>query len=205
MGERVAHLVSGGMLDYIKFDDGFALAKLEVTESLGDGPLGELRLRARYGITVVGFRAPGADFTYADRDTVIAPGSLIAVAGRIEDVDRFAQGLDHLSDRTALLVAGRQLSAAVACRLEGRQERGAHLVVLHLADGGDRRAGRRHDGLAQRLRRLAGVAQHDGAADGGLHDQVVRHRPREPQQDARRRSSPRPGRRSRPGRCRRAR
>jgi len=95
MGERVAHLVSGGMLDYIKFDDGFALAKLEIAQSLGDGTLGELGLRARYGITVVGFRAPGADFTYADRDTVITPGSLIAVAGRIEDVDRFAQGLDH--------------------------------------------------------------------------------------------------------------
>jgi trk system potassium uptake protein TrkA len=95
MGERVAHLVSGGMLDYIKFDDGFALAKLEIAQSLGDGPLGELGLRARYGVTVVGFRAPGADFTYADRDTVITPGSLIAVAGRIEDVDRFARGLDH--------------------------------------------------------------------------------------------------------------
>ncbi len=95
MGERVAHLVSGGMLDYIKFDDGFALAKLEVTQSLGDGPLGDLGLRARYGITVVGVRAPGGAFTYADRETVIEPGSLIAVAGRIEDVDRFAQGLAH--------------------------------------------------------------------------------------------------------------
>lgn len=95
MGERVAHLVSGSMLDYIKFDDGFALAKLEVTEPLGEGSLGELGLRARFGVTVVGIRAPGADFTYADRDTVIAAGSLIAVAGRIEDVDRFAQGLDH--------------------------------------------------------------------------------------------------------------
>jgi trk system potassium uptake protein TrkA len=95
MGERVAHLVSGGMLDYIKFDDGFALAKLEVTQSLGDSPLGDLGLRARYGITVVGVRAPGGAFTYADRETVIEPGSLIAVAGRIEDVDRFAQGLAH--------------------------------------------------------------------------------------------------------------
>lgn len=95
MGERVAHLVSGGMLDYIQFDDGFALAKLELTKSLGDGPLGQLGLRARHGITVVGFRAPGGVFTYADRDTVIMPGSLIAVAGRIDDVDRFAQGLDH--------------------------------------------------------------------------------------------------------------
>jgi trk system potassium uptake protein TrkA len=91
MGERVAHLVSGAMLDYIKFDDGFALAKLEVRESLGDGPLGELGLRARYGVTVVGVRAPGTAFTYADRDTVVVPGSVIAAAGRIEDVDRFAQ------------------------------------------------------------------------------------------------------------------
>lgn len=95
MGERVAHLVSGGMLDYFQFDDGFALAKLEVTEPLGDGPLGELRLRARFGITVVGLREPGGTFTYADRETVIVPGSLIAVAGRIDDVDRFAQNLDH--------------------------------------------------------------------------------------------------------------
>lgn len=95
MGERVAHLVSGAMLDYIQFDDGFALAKLEVTESLGDGALGELRLRARYGITVVGVRAPGESFTYADRDTVISPGSVIAAAGRIEDVDRFAQEISN--------------------------------------------------------------------------------------------------------------
>jgi trk system potassium uptake protein TrkA len=95
MGERVAHLVSGSMLDYIKFDDTFALAKLEVTEPLGQGSLGDLGLRARYGVTVVGIRSPGADFTYADRDTVITPGSLIAVAGRLEDVDRFAQGLAH--------------------------------------------------------------------------------------------------------------
>jgi trk system potassium uptake protein TrkA len=93
MGERVAHLVSGAMLDYIKFDDGFALAKLEVSEPLGDGPLGELRLRARYGITVVGFRPPDGTFTYADRETVIGAGSLIAIAGRIDDVDKFAQEL----------------------------------------------------------------------------------------------------------------
>jgi trk/ktr system potassium uptake protein len=97
MGERVAHLVSGAMLDYIQFDDGFALAKLEMNESLGDGALGDLQLRKRYGVTVVGIRAPGRAFTYADRDTVLEPGSLIAVAGRIEDVDRFAQEITNLT------------------------------------------------------------------------------------------------------------
>lgn len=97
MGERVAHLVSGAMLDYIQFDDGFALAKLEMKESLGTGALGDLQLRKRYGITVVGVRAPEGTFTYADRDTVLEPGSLIAVAGRIEDVDWFAQEITSLT------------------------------------------------------------------------------------------------------------
>jgi trk system potassium uptake protein TrkA len=66
-------------------------------ESLGTGALGDLQLRRRYGITVVGVRAPNSTFTYADRDTVLEPGSLIAVAGRIEDVDRFAQEITSLT------------------------------------------------------------------------------------------------------------
>jgi trk system potassium uptake protein TrkA len=95
MGERVAHLVSGAMLDYIRFDEEFALAKLVADESLSGAPLGDLGLRASFGITVVGVRPPNGTFTYADRQTEIAPGSLIAVAGRITDVDKFAR---HLSD-----------------------------------------------------------------------------------------------------------
>lgn len=96
MGERVAHLVSGAMLDYIQFDDEFALAKLVSDESLSGRSLGDLGLRARFGITVVGVRPPNGTFTYADRQTQIAPGSLIAVAGRTSDVDRFARELsDH--------------------------------------------------------------------------------------------------------------
>ena len=97
MGERVAHLVTGAMLDYIKFDDEFALAKLVADDSISAQALGDLGLRARFGITVVGIKAPGGEFTYADRQAVIEPGSLIAVAGRIADVDRFAQ---HLSDHS---------------------------------------------------------------------------------------------------------
>ncbi|MEO8330061.1 MAG: TrkA family potassium uptake protein [Candidatus Nanopelagicales bacterium] len=91
MGERVAHLVSGEMLDYIEFDDEFALAKLVAPSSLGSEPLGTLGLRAKYGVTVVGVKEPGQTFTYADRDTVIEPGALIAVAGTRQAVDRFAQ------------------------------------------------------------------------------------------------------------------
>ena len=91
MGERVAHLVSGGMLDYIKFDSEFALAKLVAPASISQGSLGSLGLRSKYGVTVVGVKEPGREFTYADRETVVEPGSLIAIAGRIEDVDHFAR------------------------------------------------------------------------------------------------------------------
>ena len=91
MGERVAHLVNTGMLDYIKFDDGFSLAKLVAPASLGSGTLGTMGLRAKYKVTVVGVKEPGREFTYADRDTVVEPGALIAVAGRSEDIDRFAR------------------------------------------------------------------------------------------------------------------
>jgi len=97
MGERVAHLVSGAMLDYIKFDDEFALAKLVADDTLSAAPLGELGLRAQFGITVVGVRPPDGNFTYADGQSRIEPGSLIAVAGRIADVDRFAR---HLGDHS---------------------------------------------------------------------------------------------------------
>jgi trk system potassium uptake protein TrkA len=97
MGERVAHLVTGAMLDYIRFDEEFALAKLVADSSLAGTALGELALRAKFGITVVGVKPPGGEFTYADRQTVVEPGSLIAVSGRIADVDRFAQ---HLSDHS---------------------------------------------------------------------------------------------------------
>jgi len=91
MGERAAHLVATGMLDYIKFDDGFSLAKLVAPKSLSAGTLGSLGLRAKYKITVVGVKEPGREFTYADRETVVEPGALIAVAGRSEDIDRFAR------------------------------------------------------------------------------------------------------------------
>lgn len=90
MGERVAHLVTGKMLDYIKFEDDFAMAKTIAPADLIDRPLGETRIRARYGITVVGIKRPGEDFTYATAETALNHGDVIIVSGSIEDVESFA-------------------------------------------------------------------------------------------------------------------
>ncbi|HYN66447.1 MAG TPA: TrkA family potassium uptake protein, partial [Ornithinibacter sp.] len=62
-GRRVAHLVGGRMQDYIEFDDGFAIVKMRPpTEAIGFTLL-QSAIRSKYGVTVVGVKAPGEDFT----------------------------------------------------------------------------------------------------------------------------------------------
>jgi len=91
MGERVAHLVTGRMLDFIEFDDDYALAKTVAPAGATGRPLGELRIRAEYGITVVGIKRAGEDFTYATAETVVRPGDIIIVTGRTQAVETFAE------------------------------------------------------------------------------------------------------------------
>ena len=89
-GERTAHLVSGRMLDFIEFDDDFALVKMYPPKPIRGIPLGESQVRRKFGITVVGVKAPGKDFTYATPETVISNHDLIIVSGNSADIERFA-------------------------------------------------------------------------------------------------------------------
>ncbi|MFD0899459.1 potassium channel family protein [Actinomadura sediminis] len=91
MGERVAHLVSGRMLDYVEIDDDFALVKTHPPQDIEGVPLGETRLRSRHGVTVVCVKSPGEQFTYATADTVLQYSDVILVAGPIAKVESFAE------------------------------------------------------------------------------------------------------------------
>jgi len=91
MGERVAHLLSGRMLDYVEIEEGFALGKTRAPNALIGRRLGDTRVRARYGITVVSIKRHGEEFTYATEDTVPQKGDVIVVAGRTSHVERFAE------------------------------------------------------------------------------------------------------------------
>lgn len=90
MGERVAHLITSRMLDFIEFDDGFAIAKTRSPGEAVGRTLAESALRSKYGVTVVGVKRPGEDFVYAQPQTVLRPGDVLIVAGRTELVERFA-------------------------------------------------------------------------------------------------------------------
>lgn len=91
MGRRVAHLVAGRMLDYIEFDDGFAMIKTTPPGNIVDQPLGATHIRSQFGVTVVAVKRSGQGFTYATADTVVRRGDLIIVSGRTRDVERFSE------------------------------------------------------------------------------------------------------------------
>lgn len=89
-GERVAHLVSGRMLDFIEFDDDFALVKMFPPKPIRGLKLGEAGVRSKYKVTIVGVKSPGKPFTYATADTTVSDHDLIIVSGASPDIERFA-------------------------------------------------------------------------------------------------------------------
>ena len=90
MGERVAHMVTGKMIDFIEFDDGFAIVKTRAPLEAVGKTLGQSALRSKYGVTIVGVKRPKTDFTHAQLDTLIAAGDLIIVSGPTKLVQKFA-------------------------------------------------------------------------------------------------------------------
>lgn len=90
MGERVAHLVTGKMIDFIEFDDGFAIVKTMAPRELWGLTLAESGVRGKYGVTVVGIKRDRADFTYARPDTGVVEGDILIVSGPTTQVETFA-------------------------------------------------------------------------------------------------------------------
>ena len=89
-GQRVAHLLTGRLIDFIEFDDGFAIAKITAPREAHGRSLAEAALRSKYGVTVVGVKSLTQDFTHAQPDTRVAPGDLLIVSGRTDLVEKFA-------------------------------------------------------------------------------------------------------------------
>jgi trk system potassium uptake protein TrkA len=92
MGERVAHLVSGRLLDWVELDPNWVFAKTKPPRELVGVPLGESGLRKKHHVTVVSVKPEHqASFTHAGMDTVLTYGCVIVIAGRPDDVERFVE------------------------------------------------------------------------------------------------------------------
>ncbi|MHA6509487.1 potassium channel family protein [Tessaracoccus sp. Y1736] len=90
-GRRVAHAVSGYMIDYFEFEDGFAIARTRAPRMTWDKTLRETLVRTNNKVTVVGAKRPGQDFIYAVPEMVIEAGDELIVSGRVNHVDAFCR------------------------------------------------------------------------------------------------------------------
>jgi trk system potassium uptake protein TrkA len=91
MGRRVAHLVTGRMIEFVQLDEGFALVELRPPRQLVGRSLGDAQVRSRHGVTVVCIKPEGGSFTYATPETVPGPGDILVVAGETDRVEGFAE------------------------------------------------------------------------------------------------------------------
>lgn len=89
MGERVAHMLTGGMMDYIEFDDEFSIARTLAPSFTWDMTLAESAPRRKHGVTIVGVKRTGEDFTYARPETMVNRHDHLIVSGPTNMVEKF--------------------------------------------------------------------------------------------------------------------
>ena len=89
-GNRVAHLVSGKLLDYIEVEDGFTIVKMRPPKETQGFTVAQSKVRERYGVTIIGVKSPGQEFVYAEPETRISANDLLVVSGHSDLLERFA-------------------------------------------------------------------------------------------------------------------
>lgn len=89
-GRRVAHLVGGRLQDYIEFEDGFAIVKMTPPSETIGFTLEQSQIRSKYGVTIIGVKSPGQDFTYAVPSTKVSAHDSLIVSGPTRLLERLA-------------------------------------------------------------------------------------------------------------------
>ncbi|WP_253905785.1 TrkA family potassium uptake protein [Arthrobacter sp. H5] len=90
MGKRVAHLVRGAMLDYVEFEDNFAMVKTRPPRETWDRELGNTKIRAKYGVTVVAVKRNRGEWDYTTAQTTLYNDDEIIVAGPTAKAEAFS-------------------------------------------------------------------------------------------------------------------
>lgn len=90
MGQRIAHLLSGGILDYYEVDQGFVVARCAVPRGVAGKRLTEIDLQRQFAVQLIGVRLEhGTGFTATDPKAVLTYGAELLVAGAPAAIDAF--------------------------------------------------------------------------------------------------------------------
>jgi len=89
MGVRVAHnLVSSNILDYIELSPDYSIAEVLSPEEWHNKTLGELNIRAEYGINVMAIKRNDDIDVSPSADNIVQPGDIIVAIGNIEELNK---------------------------------------------------------------------------------------------------------------------
>ena len=89
-GTRVAHMLTGRMLDYIEMEDGFSIIKMHPPREIQGFTIAESKIRERFGVTIIGVKSPGQPFEYTFPSTRVGPEDIIIVSGDSGLLEHFA-------------------------------------------------------------------------------------------------------------------
>lgn len=88
MGERVARsLVAPGVLDLMQLDDDYQIVEIRLPEKWAGNTLMELKIRRRYGISVLAVHRGGSFVVSPTADLELEEGDVLLVLGKLEDIE----------------------------------------------------------------------------------------------------------------------
>ncbi|HLR57165.1 MAG TPA: TrkA family potassium uptake protein [Beutenbergiaceae bacterium] len=90
-GTRVAHLVSGRMLDFIEMEDDFTIVKMRAPKSIQGATIGHSQIRSKFGVTVLGMKRAGQPFVYTTDTTRIEEDDMLILSGDTTHLEEFAR------------------------------------------------------------------------------------------------------------------
>ena len=82
---------SDHILDYFPLSDEYAIYEVSVPKAWADKSIGELDVRRRHHLNILGIKADGRIDLNISAQTVLAANAAVLVAGRQEDVDHVLQ------------------------------------------------------------------------------------------------------------------
>lgn len=91
-GKRVGHLVSGNYLDYIEIEGSHTVVKIHTPSHVVGYSIADAKVNERYGVTVVGIKAPSSEFQYGSKELVMHRNDELVIMGKQDNIDKFIRG-----------------------------------------------------------------------------------------------------------------
>ena len=90
--KSVSHLVAGNYLDYIEIDGPYTVVKVHTPLYAVGRSIEDVQVHDKYGVTVVGLKAPGKEFQYGSKELVMHRNDELILMGKQDQIDHFIQG-----------------------------------------------------------------------------------------------------------------